>query len=279
MKILILGNGYVGTRCLESWNDAVLSDLRISNEQEVLDVLEKEKPDAVLNAAGVTGKPNVDWCESHPFETFSGNAILPYILAQACAKKNIYLLHIGSGCIFYGKSPDPEGWKESDFGNPVALYSKAKYAADLMLSSLPNVGIARIRMPLDSRPSSRNIIDKLVSYQKIIDVENSLTVIDSMVDVFHQLLEKRAEGIFHVTNPGTIKHREILNLYREFVDPNLPEKEWIPEDELVADGLATKKRSTNKLQSHNLEKYGIQMPPVMEAARAAFKTYAQLKSK
>ena len=63
--------------------------------------------------------------------------------------KGVYFLHIGSGCIYYGDSPDPAGWKEDDFENPIPVYSRAKYAADLVLSTLPNVGIARIRLPID----------------------------------------------------------------------------------------------------------------------------------
>lgn len=275
MKILIVGNGYVGTRCAQTWTDAVVTTEKIKTKEDMLNILNQHKPDAVLNAAGVTGKPNVDWCETHQQETIQGNAILPWIIAEACQEKNIYLLHIGSGCIFYGKSPDPAGWREEDFGNPVAVYSKAKYAADLILSTLPNVGIARIRMPMDDIPSSRNIIDKLVSYKKIIDVENSLTVIEDMVRVFHELLQKKAEGIFHVTQPGTIKHREIIAAYKQYIDPSLPDKEWISEEELVRQGIAHKVRSSNTLQSTNLEKYGIHMRPAQEMLEETMKKYAQ----
>ena len=206
MKILIIGKGYIGARCAKEWPDAVVSENIISSVEDARKVLDKVKPDAVLNAAGVCGKPNVDWCETHQMETILGNTVLPILLAQACSERQIYLLHIGSGCVFYGPSPDPAGWKESDFGNPTAVYSRAKRANDLVLSALPKVGIARIRMPMDWVPSSGNIIDKLAIYEKIIDVENSLTVVEDMVNVFRQLLEKRAEGIFHITHPGTIKH-------------------------------------------------------------------------
>jgi dTDP-4-dehydrorhamnose reductase len=278
MKILIIGNGYVGTRCSESWDDSILVGKRVTKLEDVLEFIDEHKPDAVLNAAGKTGKPNVDWCETHQMETIMGNTHLPILIAQACAMRNVYLLHIGSGCIFYGASPDPKGWKEEDFGNPTAVYSRAKYAADLVLSTLPNVGIARIRMPMDDIPSERNIIDKLAKYSRIIDVENSLTVIPDMVKVFHQLMEKKAEGIFHVTNPGTVKHREIVELYKEMVDPNKT-CEWISEDELVTDGLASKKRSTNTLQSNNLRNFGIEMRDAKEALRDIMKKYAELKKK
>ncbi len=277
MKILIIGKGYVGTRSAETWKDeAVVAQGRVTSAEDVLKLIDLHQPDAILNAAGVRGKPNVDWCETHQLETIVGNTMLPIMIAEACQARGVYLLHIGSGCVFYGASPDPAGWCESDFGNPSAVYSKAKYAADLALSVLPNVGIARIRMPMDDVPSSFNIIDKLAQYDKIIDVENSVTVIEDMISVFYQLLQKRGEGIFHVTNPGTIKHREIIELYREFVDSS-KNPTWISEDELVTAGLAAKKRSTNKMQSHNLEKLGVTMRPIAEAARSTMKRYAVLK--
>lgn len=277
MKILIIGKGYVGTRCAESWgSEAVMADKRVTSAEEVLALINQHKPDAVLNAAGVRGKPNVDWCETHQLETIVGNTKLPIMVAEACQQAGVYLLHIGSGCVFYGESPEQAGWRENDFGNPSAVYSRAKYAADLVLSTLPNVGIARIRMPMDDVPSSFNIIDKLAAYNEIVDVENSITVIEDMVKVFYALLEKKGAGIFHVTNPGTIKHREIIKLYQEYVDPG-KNPTWITEEELVVKGLAKKARSTNKLQSHNLEKLGILMRPVQEAARETMERYAKLK--
>jgi 3,5-epimerase/4-reductase len=277
MKILIVGQGYIGTRCKDEWGDeAILSDRKLYSKQDVLDLLEEINPDVVLNAAGVRGKPNVDWCETHQYETMEGNVNLPINIAEACHERNIYLLHIGSGCVFYGESPDPAGWLEEDFANPIAYYSKCKYAADLSLGSLPNVGVARIRVPLDDRPYPGNIIDKLAVYPKIIDVENSITVIPDMIEVFHQLLEKKAEGIFHVTNPGALKYRSLMELYREMVDPTQT-NEWITEEDLVSQGLTAKLRSTNKLQSKNLEKYGIHMKPIEESVRAAMENYAQAK--
>lgn len=277
MKILIIGNGFIGSRCAEVWGDeAVISDKRLNSKQDVIDLLEEVNPDVVLNAAGVRGKPNVDWCETNQMETILGNTVLPIHIAEACQEKNIYLLHIGSGCIFYGESPDPKGWKESDFGNPTAVYSRTKYAADLVLSVLPNVGIARIRMPIDYISSSTNMIDKLATFPKVIDVENSVTIVEDMIDVFYQLFEKKAGGIYHVTNPGTLKHREIIALYEELVDLN-HKNEWIINDDLVKQGLATKGRSNNFLQSENLEKLGIKMRPIDEAMRDTMEKYAKLK--
>ena len=279
MKILILGQGYIASRCKEAWGEeAVMPGSHLNIKEDVLKLLDQYRPEAVLNAAGVTGKPNVDWCETYQLETIIGNTKLPITIAEGCQERGVYLLHIGSGCIFYGDSPHPDKkWRESDMGNPTEVtYSRTKWAADLVLSTLPNVGIARIRMPIDWVPNPRNLIDKLACYPKIIDVENSVSIVDDMIDVFHQLLQKRASGIFHVVNPGTLRHREIIALYEELVDKD-HKNEWIGNEDLVTQGLACKRRSNNFLASENLEKIGIQMREVHEAIRDTMRKYAQMK--
>jgi dTDP-4-dehydrorhamnose reductase len=277
MKILIVGKGYIAKRCAAAWpEEVIVPKEKIFSAGDARAMFEKYQPDVILNAAGVRGKPNVDWCEMHQLETVQGNVELPLFLAEAAAEKSLYLLHLGSGCIFYGPSPDPRGWKEDDYANPVAVYSKCKYAAELALATLPNIGIARIRLPIDSIPAPENLIDKLVSFSKVIDVENSVTIIEDMLSVLHQLLEKRSSGIFHVTNPGTITHREIIRLYEQYVDP-AHHNDWITAEDLVAQGLAKKTRSNNFLQSFNLEKQGISMRPGHEALKDTMQKYAQNK--
>jgi UDP-glucose 4,6-dehydratase len=101
-----------------------------------------------------------------------------------------------------------------------------------------------------------------------------VTVIDDMIEVFRELLDRKIAGNFHVVNSGTIKHKEIIDLYKKYVDPNL-EKEWISEEELVSLGLATKKRSNNFLDSSNLRAKGIEVPEVHESMEKLMKEYAE----
>ena len=195
-------------------------------------------------------------------------------LAECCANEGAYLLHLGSGCIFYGDSPHPDGWREDDHANPSAFYSRTKYSADLVLSRLPNVGVARLRMPIDGVPGERNLITKLSRYKDIIDVANSVTVVDDLVTVIAALLEARATGVFHVTNPGVMRHRDLLSLYKKLVDPSHA-CTFIDNDELVARGLATKARSNCILASPRLEALGITMRPIDVALNDAMTKYAR----
>lgn len=276
MKVLIFGKGYLGQRLADAWQEAILCDTRIDDRVALEAVLDEHKPDAVVNTAGKTGKPNVDWCETHKEETYQSNVIGALTLAKACRERNIYMLHMGSGCIFYGDSPDPKGWLETDFANPSAFYSRTKYAADLVLSSLEGVGIARLRMPIDWIPGGRNLIDKLAAYPKIIDVQNSVTIVEDLITATKQLVEKRGEGVFHVVNPGIMRHRDLIALYDKYVDPSHT-NEWISNDDLVKLGLATKGRSNCILQSPRLAELGIHMRPIEEALEDTMKRYAEAK--
>ncbi|MFA5935559.1 MAG: sugar nucleotide-binding protein [Patescibacteria group bacterium] len=272
-NILIFGAGYLGQKFADSIPGSVLTTADISDGDAVREALETFKPDAVLNTAGKTGKPNVDWCEDNKIATMRSNVVGALVLAEACAEANVHMTHLGSGCIFYGPSPDPKGWRETAYANPSAFYSRTKYAADIVLSDLPNVAVARLRMPIDGIPGPRNLITKLANYPKIIDVENSVTVIDDLVKAILVIVEKKATGVFHTVNEGTMKHRDLIALYEEIVDP-AHTNEWIPNDDLVKLGLATKGRSNCILQNARLKEIGVEMRPISVALRDCMEQYA-----
>lgn len=274
MRTLILGRGFLGHRLARELTDATLHAADIADEAAVRAALAEAKPEVVINAAGKTGRPNVDWCETHQLETARANVEGPLTLARMCAEVGAHLVHLGSGCIFYGDSPTPGGWREEDFANPTSFYSRTKYAADLVLSRLPNVAIARLRMPIDSAPDARNLITKLAKYTQVIDVENSVTFVSDLVHVVRELAARRATGVFHVTNPGALRHRDLLARYRELVDPS-HRVELIEEAELVRRGLATKARSNCILASPRLKELGITMTPVDEALERTMREYAK----
>jgi dTDP-4-dehydrorhamnose reductase len=273
MAIVVFGAGFLGKRFSEAIPGAVLSTVDIADRTAVARELQALDARTVINCAGKTGRPNVDWCDTHPLETQRSNVVGPIILAEACSERGAYLLHVGSGCIFYGPSPSSGGWREDDFANPSSFYSRSKYAADLVLSKLPNVAVARLRMPIDGTPGPRNLVTKLAGYREVIDVENSVTIVDDLVRVVQALVEQRASGIFHATNPGTMRHRDLLQMYREIVDPSC-QYTLIREDELVARGLATHARSNCILASPRLAALGITMRPVDVALRDALTQYA-----
>lgn len=250
---------------------AILSPVDITDKKAVEEELMKYKPKCVINAAGKTGKPNIDWCEDHKMETISSNVTGPLILAELCLKKNIYFVHISSGCIYDGAAPKESGFLEEDEPNPVSFYSWTKVEAEKLLKTFP-VLIMRIRMPFDSEPHQRNLITKLAGYKSIIDVTNSLTSVEDFLDAAKTLIEKRKTGVFNIVNNGTIGHKDIMSLYQEIVDPSLSYNLIRPE-ELLSKGLAKTGRSNCILDNSKLVAEGIKMRDVREAIKSALSEY------
>jgi hypothetical protein len=94
------------------------------------------------------------------------------------------------------------------------------------------------------------------------------------VEVVRSLSEKRGEGVFHATNPGTMRHADLLALYREVVDPS-HRTTLISEGELLTTGLVTHGRSNCILVNERLPSMGITMRPIAEALRDCMTRYAQ----
>ena len=67
-------------------------------------LLRRDKPEFLINAAGYTGKPNVDACELHKTECLFGNAVFPGLVAQACNEAGVPWGHVSSGCIYTGSA-------------------------------------------------------------------------------------------------------------------------------------------------------------------------------
>ena len=269
-NVLIFGSGWLGNKFAQ-YLGAKLSGVDITDKQAVLEEIKKYKPDVVLNAAGKTGRPNIDWCEDHKEETVASNITGPLILHDVCRSRNIFFTHLSSGCIYDGAPPRESGFTEEDKPNPVSFYSWTKVEAENLLKIFL-VLILRLRMPIDSKPHPRNLITKLAGYKNVIDVENSVTVIDDLLFAAKKLIDARAMGIFNVVNPGAIKHKEILAWYKEIIDP-AHVYTLIKPKELFEKGLAKAGRSNCLLDTTKLAEAGILLPAARQAVRDSILKY------
>lgn len=269
-KVLIFGPGWMGHKYADYFH-AELSDVRIHENAAVERELDRAKPDIVINTAGKTGRPNIDWCEDHKLETIESNITGPLVLLKTCSDRAIRLVHLSSGCIFTGTPPSGKGFTETDTPNPVSFYSWSKAMADEILQRFP-VLILRLRMPISSEKNPRNLITKIAGYSKIIDVENSVTVVDDLLRATKELIEKKCIGIYNITNPGTLTHRNLMAWYTEFVDPS-HRYELIGADQLEKQGLAKTGRSNCILDTTKLEQAGVHLPEVSSRVQEMLRIY------
>jgi 3,5-epimerase/4-reductase len=104
--------------------------VRMQNREAVIAELEKVKPTHVLNCAGSTGRPNVDWCEDNKEDTVRNNVIGTLNLTDACFLKNIHITVFATGCIYAYDDAHPiggQGFLETDKANFAgSFYSETK---------------------------------------------------------------------------------------------------------------------------------------------------------
>lgn len=266
MNVVILGGkGYLGQKFLEVYPDAYTPSLDIGDAQAVGDMLDDIRPDVVINCAGKTGRPNIDWCEEHKEETLYSNLTGPLVLLRECAEKGIYWVHIGSGCIYEGDNGG-EGFTEEDEPNyRGSFYSRTKLWSDAVLREFPVLNL-RLRMPFDGEGGERSLITKISKYDRLLDVKNSMTYVPDFLDVTAQLIERRKTGTYNVVNPGVTSPFEIMTLYKGIVDPSHSFEKLNLDD--LSD-VAKTGRSNCVLSSRKLESEGLSMRPIEDAVRHA----------
>ncbi|OQR81133.1 hypothetical protein ACHHYP_16748 [Achlya hypogyna] len=215
---------------------------RLEDRAAVAAEVQAFQPTHVINAAGVTGRPNVDWCETNQAETIRANLVGCLNVADVCHVTSaslstaIHVTVLGSGCIFTYDDAHPmysdKLFTEVDRGNFTgSFYAKTKGMLEELLRSYPDVCLLRFRMPLSDDLHPRSLLTKLLQYPKVINIPNSITVLHDLLPAVLVLAADRRTGVFNFTNPGVVSHNELLDLYKAHVDPTYSYTNFGPEDE------------------------------------------------
>src|SRR6267142_1558714 len=128
----------------------------------LFDYVRKVKPRFLINAAGYTGKPNVDACEHARAETLQGNATFPQMVSRVCLMTKTLWGHVSSGCIYSGAKVDEPNF--SFRSPPCSFYSGTKALAEEVLRGSDQCYVWRLRIPFDEFDHPRNYLSKLQHY-------------------------------------------------------------------------------------------------------------------
>ncbi|MFO0875805.1 MAG: sugar nucleotide-binding protein [Gemmataceae bacterium] len=262
-RVLVFGaRGYMGQQFLARFPGAVGSDRDIADPFAVGEVLDAHRPDIVINCAGKTGRPNVDWCETNQRATYRANVTGARVVLIECLRRNAYLVHLSSGCIYEGHGSDGNGFTETDRPNYTgSYYSLTKGISDQMMRGYPVLTL-RLRMPFDGTLSERNLLNKIRRYERVLDMPNSVTYLPDFFRSALLLIERRATGIFNMVNDGAISPFEIMGRYRELVHPEHRFARLAVED---LPEVARAGRSNCTLSTAKLHREGVAMQSVKQA--------------
>jgi 3,5-epimerase/4-reductase len=188
-------------------------------------------------------------------ENMRDNLFSPLVLAEISKKRNIHFTYLGTGCIFDYDEAHPQdiGFVESDKPNFFgSSYSIVKGYTDRLMQTMYNNSAlnVRIRMPITDEINPRNFITKITNYTKICSIANSMTVLNDLLPALIEMALNGQVGTVNLTNPGTITHNEILEMYKEIVDPNFSWSNFSIEEQ---NAILASKRSNNCLNTEKLE--------------------------
>ncbi|KAK8533184.1 hypothetical protein V6N13_046345 [Hibiscus sabdariffa] len=273
LKFLIYGRtgwigGLLGKLCQAKGIDFEYGRGRLENRISLESDIASVNPTHVFNAAGVTGRPNVDWCESHKVETIRTNVVGTLTLADVCREKGLVLINYATGCIFEYDEAHPIGsgigFKEEDTPNFTgSFYSKTKAMVEELLKNYENVCTLRVRMPISSDLTNpRNFITKITRYDKVVNIPNSMTILDELLPISIEMGKRNLTGIWNFTNPGVVSHNEILEMYRGYIDPSFTWKNFNLEEQSK---VIIAPRSNNELDANKFKTEFPELLPIKES--------------
>ena len=291
MKVLIYGSrGWIGQQFVQLLNehsvDYVCGNSRVDNDNELLLEIESIAPTHIISFIGRThGKigdkiyTTIDYLEEPGklIENIRDNLYSPLLLCEICRKKAIHFTYLGTGCIFKFDDEHPFGLEENGFTENSlpnffgSSYSIVKGFTDRLTHQYNDCMLnLRIRMPINGRKNGRNFITKITTYDKICSVPNSMTVLPELLGYVIDMMKQQLKGTINLTNPGLISHNEILEMYREIVDPTFTWKNFSQDEQrkiLAAD------RSNNYLDTTLLESLYPQVCNIKDAVRKCLLEY------
>ena len=282
-SFLVFGgkSGWIGQKVVKLLEDqdfiVYSAESRLENREALEFEIQQIKPDYIINCAGVTGTPNVEWCETHQQQTIRANIVGALTLADVAYLHGIPVTNFGTGCIY---EYDEEhtigsgiGFKEEDEPNfDGSFYSKTKIYLDKLLASYPNVLNLRFRMPISSDLHPKNFITKISKYQKVINVPNSMTILDDLLPIAIKMTLRELKGNYNFVNPGTISHNQILDLYKQYIDPNFTYANFSVEEQ---NKIYKARRSNNELDTSKLLH---EFPEILPIQQSIILVFEKMKS-
>jgi dTDP-4-dehydrorhamnose reductase len=287
MKLLIYGSrGWIGSYITDyinqnTRNEIIIGNARVDNESNVKAELDNWKPSHVLCMVGRTYGPgcnSIDYLEESGklIENLRDNLWAPISLAILCKERGIHMTYLGTGCIF--STPEDsicnvsydEDALPDFFGSSYSVvkgFTDRFMHSDLIKNTVLNV---RIRMPISDEIHPRNFITKIVNYEKICSVPNSMTVLSTLIPAMVDMMENSVIGTINLANPGVISHNQILEYYKSIVDPEFTWNNFTIDEQ---DNVLKSKRSNNQLNTDKLISMYPNIPNIHDAVKNILSIY------
>lgn len=206
-------------------------DVDVSNRKAVSTFMAMNRPDVVINCAGLT---DLQLCESNPDEAFRVNAIGARNLAIEAAAQECKIIQFSTDDVFDGKGSKP--LNEYDTVNPISTYGKSKLAGEQLIELLSNKFIIiRSSWVYGTGHDFLDDVLKAAKDKKSITVSTEQRAVPTsaieLAKVISYFIENDLFGLYHVVCKGSCSRYEFAREIKEYAGLDL---EIIPVSETAS---------------------------------------------
>lgn len=200
-------------------NSCKVIRINFNSVDEIILLLNEIKPKVLINTIALT---DIEACEKNPTYAEYVNVKISENISKACSLLDVSLVHISTDQLFSG---DDSFSDELLKVAPCNVYGRTKYLSErAVLKNCPNSLIIRTNFygwGPHYRPSfSDFIINNLRAKKEIIlftDVYYSPILVNSLIDLVHDLIHKKASGVFNIVSSERLSKYEFgLKVANEF---------------------------------------------------------------
>lgn len=212
MRVLLTGAGGMLGRAVQSAAPPVIqvvalrhADLAIEDGPAVERVVERERPDWIINCAAYT---QVDRAETEPETAQRVNAAGPANLARAAHQTGTRLLHLSTDYVFDGRATRP--YREDDPVGPLNVYGRTKLAGEQAVRDILPAAHLILRTQWLFGPGGANFVATILRLARerpqlkvVNDQHGRPTYAPDLAGALWKLIACDARGTVHCANDGS----------------------------------------------------------------------------
>ncbi len=246
-------------------------DLDICNHESVAETLASIRPDSVINLAVF---PKLEACEEDLDTAFAVNSHAVRNLALICDKMQARLVHLSTDYVFGGDQQTP--YREDSPLNPLNVYGVSKASGEYFARNLCRDHLV-IRTSGVFGTKGTNFIELMLRLGKdrgwvsvVTDQVLSPTSTQDLIPAIRELLDRQAQGVYHITNSGSCSWYEFAKAIFELADLPVEVRPTTTE----AFGAGVPRPCYSVLENHRLKEIGI---PPLRPWKEALQAYLEAK--
>lgn len=255
-KILVLGTGYIGSAYKEAGWPAISYEEFYNLRNDWIDFYNKfSNYDVILNALAWTDTKSSELIENKN-KVFDANSSLVRDLSKMCFKYGKKFIHLSTSDLYGNEFNYHKNIETEKHLDVATTYRLSKLMGEIYCN--PDDLILRIRLPFDDRNHPKNLIKKIIPFNKFYHWINSYSYVPDIIKATEILLENNEKGLFNI---GQFESMSILYLMRNVL--KLEHLQHIDMHDKTHPNLITALDNIhihNDINTEKLRKYFIQTP-------------------